>query len=303
MTGFSKQTVRALLRVVHSADERFSASKVLGDFSAAYGIGRRKGAGLLFDVDDKGRIREVLRAEGIDPSTDPAAWDQLSRARALDLGPNEKFASAPVKRHRVAVKALPGRPVRLAGEALLLPPACHLDLDGPAVARLLVHDTALLVENWECFDRIHAIDLDLSPAGANPLVIWRGDRSDTRADQALALLRALDVPVWAFVDYDPAGLLIADRLPRLAGILAPELERLERDLAQGLPERYREQIPIAAAALDASAHAAVQRLWGIIRRHGQALPQERYVVDTNASADTPARILAGPTATERTKSP
>lgn len=302
MAGLTKQTVRSLLRVVQSDDERFSGGKALTDFSHAYGVGRVKGAGLLFDADDKNRIRDVLRAEGIDPSTDPAAWAQLSRARALDLGPNEKFASAPVKRHRVAVKALPGRPIRLAGEALLLPPACHLDLDGAATAGLLAHDTALLVENWECFEHIHAIDLDLSPAGDNPLVIWRGDCSETRADHALALLRALDVPVWAFVDYDPAGLLIADRLPRLAGILAPELERLERDLARGLPERYREQLPIAAVALDASAHAAVQRLWGMIRRHGKALPQERYVLHDNASADAPARILDGPTAAESTRS-
>ncbi len=281
MTGFSKQTVRALLRVVQSADERFSTSKVLGDFSAAYGIGRGKGAGLLFDADDKARIREVLRAEGIDPSTDPAAWDRLSRARALDLGANEKFAAAPVKRHRVAVKALPGRAVRLASETLRLPPACHLDLDGSTAAGLLAHDTALLIENWECFDQVHVIDLDLTPAGDNPLVIWRGDRSDTRADAAIALLRALDVPVWAFVDYDPAGLLIADGLPRLAGVVAPEPERLARDIAKGLSERYEAQLPMAAAALDASLHEPVRRLWAIIRRYGRALPQERYILATD----------------------
>ena len=281
MSGLTKQTVRSLLRVVQSADERFSASKALGDFSTAYGIGRGKGAGLLFDANDKVRICEILRAEGIDPTTDPAAWDRLSRARALDLGPNEKFASAPVKRHRVAIKALPGRPVRLAGQALLLPPACHLDLDGPAVASLLAHDTALLVENWECFDRIHAIDLDLSPAGRSPLVVWRGDSSDTRADAAIALLRALDVPVWAFVDYDPAGLLIADGLPRLSGILAPEPDRLDRDLAAGLPERYREQLPMAAATLDASSNESVCWLWQIVRRHGTALPQERYIMNSD----------------------
>jgi hypothetical protein len=281
MTGLSKQTVRALLRVVQSADERFGASKALGEFSVAYGIGRGKGAGLLFDADDKIRIREVLGAEGIDPATDPAAWDRLSRARALDLGPNEKFASAPVKRHRVAIKALPGRPVRLAGQALVLPPGCHLDLDGASTAGLLAHGTAMVVENWECFSHIHAIDLDLSSVGENPIVIWRGDRSDTRADQALALLRALDVPVWAFVDYDPAGLLIADGLPRLAGVVAPEPERLARDIAEGLSERYEAQLPMAAAALDASLHEPVRRLWAIIRRYGRALPQERYILATD----------------------
>jgi hypothetical protein len=134
-----------------------------------------------------------------------------------------------------------------------------------------------LVENWEPFNRIDDVDLDFSPAGDNPLVIWRGDRSDTRVDHALALQRALEVPVWAFVDYDPAGLLIADGLPRLAGIIAPEPERLERDLGHGLPERYQVQLPMAAAALDASRSEPVRRLWAVIRRYGRALAQERYL--------------------------
>lgn len=279
MTDLTKQTVRALLRVVQSAEERFAASGVLKAFSADYRIGRSKGAGLLFAPEDKVRLREILRAEGIDPATDPAAWDEIARAEALRLGPDEKFASSPVKRQRVAIKTLPGKPLHLDGQALVLPPACHLDVDGPPVAGLLAHETVLLVENWEPFNRIHDTNLDLSRAGENPLIVWRGDRSDTRTDHALALLRALAVPVWAFVDYDPAGLLIADRLPRLAGIVAPEPERLERDLAHGLAERYQAQLPTAAAALDASRNEPVRQLWAILRRHGRALPQELYLVN------------------------
>jgi hypothetical protein len=277
MTDLPKQTVRALLRVVQSEDERFAASGVLKDFSAAYRTGSSKGAGLLFDQEDKARIREILTAEGIDPGTAPAAWDGISRARALHLGPDEKFASRPVKRQRVAIKTLPGRPLHIDGQALLLPPGCHLDVDGSMATDLLVHQTVLLVENWEPFNRIQDIELDLSAAGDNPLVVWRGDRSDTRTDHALALLGALDVPVWAFVDFDPAGLMIAAGLPRLAGIVAPEPERLERDLDHGLAERYQDQLPMAAAFLDACTCEPVRMLWAIIRRHGRALPQERYL--------------------------
>jgi len=83
------------------------------------------------------------------------------------------------------------------------------------------------------------------------LVIWRGDASATRTDQGLALIRALQRPTWAFVDFDPAGLLIAARLPGLAGIIAPAPRHLERDLEQGLRERYEGQLYMAAAALDA----------------------------------------------------
>jgi hypothetical protein len=195
----------------------------------------------------------------------------------MTAGLGGSFAATPVKRQRVAIKTQPGKPLHLNGRALILPPACHLDVEGPALAGLLAHDTVLLVENWEPFNRIQDVDVDLSLAGDNPLILWRGDRSDTRTDHALAFLRALDLPVWAFVDYDPAGLLIADGLPRLAGIVAPEPDRLERDLADGLPERYQAQLPMATAALDASGNEQVRALWAVIRRHGRALPQERYL--------------------------
>lgn len=279
MSGLSKQLVKALLRVIQSDVDRFSGSKVLRDFTDGYRIGRAKGAGLLFDQTDKARIMEVLEAEGIDPTTQPDAWDHLSRANATRLGPDEKFASAPVKRRRVAIKALPERPLLLDGRELMLPPACHLDVDGASIVTRLGHDTVLMVENWECFDRIHRVDLDFTPAGENPLVIWRGDGSATRTDHALELTRALDRPLWAFVDYDPAGLLIAARLPKLAGIIAPERERLERDLVHGLRERYEKQLPIAAQSLDADPRELIRQLWELIRGQGRALPQECYLSD------------------------
>lgn len=168
MSGFDKALVRALLRVVQSPEGRFAASRSLSAFSADYRIGQTKGAGLLFDAQDKARIGELLAAEGIAADTPPDAWDGIPRAQALDLGPNEKFAVAPVKRQRVALKTLPGRPLNLAGQALMLPPSCHLDAEGPVIAGRLDHGSVLLVENWECFDRIHAADLDLSPAVRTP---------------------------------------------------------------------------------------------------------------------------------------
>ncbi|WP_200157833.1 DUF7281 domain-containing protein [Allochromatium vinosum] len=280
MSGLSKTQVRALLRVVQSPETLFKASQVLREISEDYHLGYPKGASLVFEIEDKRQLRALLQAEGIDPQTDPSAWDGLSRAAALRLGPNEKLARTPVKRGRVAIKTLVGQPLRLAGDRLRLPPGCHLDVEAATVATLLDHRTVLLVENWECFERIHDVDLDLAPAGENPLVVWRGDASRTRPDHALALLEALDGPVWAFVDYDPAGLLIAVRLPRLAGLIAPSPERLEADLARGLAERYRDQLPQSGAVLDASEYESIRRLWALIQRHGRALPQEYYLRET-----------------------
>lgn len=278
MSRLSKPLVKALLRVIQSESERFSGSKVLRDFSDGYRIGGVKGAGLLFDQADKMRIAEVLSIEGIDPATPPDAWDQRTRADATRLGPDEKFASASVKRQRVAIKALTGRPLLLDGQEVMLPPACHLDADGPSIVGRIGHDTLLLVENWECFDRIDRVDLDFTPAGSNPLVIWRGDPSSTRTDHALALVQALARPVWAFVDYDPAGLLIAARLPGFAGVIAPPTSQLSQDLQNGLRDRYEEQLPMAASALDDDPRESIQRLWRVLRSSGRGIPQERYLL-------------------------
>jgi hypothetical protein len=66
---------------------------------------------------------------------------------------------------------------------------------------------------------------------------------------------------------------------------------LEQDLAQGLPRRYQDQLPGAAAALDGCDSELVCRLWAMLRRHGRALPQERYL-DGDSSQDADAAASA-----------
>ena len=258
------------------------------EFSDAYRIGRTKGAGLLFDAEDKARIGELLAAEGIAADISPDVWDGIARAQALRSGAGREVRRRPrSSARRVAIKTLPGRPLCLAGQALLLPPVLssgrRRPRDSPASSPTAA---SCLVENWESFDRIHDTDLDLSPAGENPLVLWRGDSSDTRADHALALLRTLGVPVWAFVDYDPAGLLIAAALPGLAGIIVPPPERLEADLARGLPGALSGPAPHGRCDPGCCTNEQVRGLWALIRRHGRALPQERYLIEPGQGGRT-----------------
>jgi hypothetical protein len=59
---------------------------------------------------------------------------------------------------------------------------------------------------------------------------------------------------------------------------------LEQDLAHGLPRRYQDQLPSAAAALDGCDSEPVRRLWAMLRRHGRALPQERYLAGDSQQA-------------------
>lgn len=272
------RSVQTLLRCVQSGLDRFPTSKTLEAFCAQYqDIGWQKGKTIYLSAEDREKIRAILRSEGIDPETPAAAWSGLSRTEALALGNNEKLARDPVKRRRVAVKALrPTEILWIGGEALRLPARAHLEVDYTAVD-VSPHDWIVVVENWEAFCDIHLAAERLLFPGSTPLVVWRGDASVSRADAMLAWVERLSQPVAAFVDYDPEGLVIARSLPRLQKIVAPPADELARLLGAGVRDRYLVQLQHCQKSLDAMRDLVVKPLWEIIRREGRALPQETFL--------------------------
>lgn len=84
------------------------------------------------------------------------------------------------------------------------------------------------------------------------------------------------MPVAAFVDYDPKGLVIANGLPRLERIISPPLLRLRELLeTKGLSDRYLLQVPYCQPLLDRS-EGPVRELWAVLHAAGRALPQEHF---------------------------
>ncbi|MEO6322452.1 MAG: hypothetical protein ABIR56_17355 [Polaromonas sp.] len=71
----------------------------------------------------------------------------------------------------------------------------------------------------------------------------------------MALLDGLALPVCALVDYDPAGLVIAQSLPHFAGLMAPPLPELVRALSGCTNHaRYRSRLVQAQAMLNNATH-------------------------------------------------
>lgn len=271
--------IQKLLRCIQSPDNRVPMSAALEAFCAEHPtVGYRQGRFYCMRPTDRETIAHLLRADGVAPDTAPDAWKGSTRAEALAFGHDEKLALQPVKRRRIAVKALrPGMPLDVGTGVMMLPPKCHLDVDYDELT-LVGHDWLIVVENWEAFNEIHLAAERLPFPGAAPLVVWRGDASGTRADAMLSWLSTLQQPVAAFVDYDPAGLVIASGLPRLETIVAPPLPQLQKLVrARGLHERFQEQLPGCLQALDAATHRDVRSLWAMIRAEGKALPQEIYL--------------------------
>ncbi|QTR50911.1 DUF7281 domain-containing protein [Candidatus Thiothrix anitrata] len=274
-----KNLIKRLLQICQSAEARFTRSKGLNQFQQDYNIGTVMGASLHFSPHDKSQIRALLlNTESIDAdTTDPTQWDGLSRTESLALGSNEKLTHSAVRQQRVAIKHLPQQALLLGGSRLVLPEGSNLDVNWQTIVQQSQHDTVLVVENWEAFERIHQAQLDFSLAGKNPLVVFRGSPV-YQQDHTIALLEALQRPVFAFVDFDPAGLMLAQSLPCFQDTILPPMTVLESHLqACTNHERYQKQLPQTAQALDSSQHATIAKAWEMLKHYGVALPQERFL--------------------------
>ncbi len=274
-----KRLIQTLVRICAITEERIqSPSSALLRFCTDYNIGRPKGASMHFSASDKERITAILKTEGIDPDVvKDLDWNSLTRANTLEYAPNEKMTSAAVRVGRVAIKSLPGQPLLIGGETIHLPAGANLDVSWSQVAERCGHEAVLLVENWECFERIHHVILDLSRAGENPLVLFRGSPI-YQQNSTVQLLNALALPAFAFVDFDPAGLLIAQGLPHFAGLIWPgESALIPALLAARNHDRYLEQLGQARDTLEVTTNADISACWALLRHYGAALPQEYFI--------------------------
>ncbi|HIC7214458.1 DUF7281 domain-containing protein [Burkholderia stabilis] len=267
-----------LLRVVQSEPviDKFHASATLRAFADETGIGVVQGKSIFFSANHKQRIKTWLAADNIDPDTSPDAWQKLGRIEALAIGPDEKWAGKAVRAHLISIKALKGQPLRVDGQPVYLPPLANLEWGCQQALETLRHDAVVVVENWETFERIDDLQVDMSPVSCNPLVLWRGGSSNASVGAATRFIEAYRRPVWSAPDYDPEGLAIASRLPHLAGVLAPQDDVLRRLLGESkMHDRYSAQLLSAKATLDQATNPDVKRLWAIVRTSANALPQER----------------------------
>lgn len=277
-----KQLIISLLNICHSENMLFNQNKNLLAFCQEYHLGRLDGKNLYFSAKDKQEIAALLLSEGIDAKTTYVeSFKDKTRAQTTQQANNEKLNTANVRLHRVAIKTFYNKPILWQHQAAnFLPLQAHLEIDYQKTAHLLAHQNVIVVENWESFNQIDDMALDFSGAGDNPLIVWRGEKEGVRADNALALLHILQKPVWACVDYDPSGLIIAQSLPFFVGMIKPNMAELREIFSnnKGLYSRYLKQLNQSQLSLDAATHPDIVQLWQMIREFGKALPQEFFIV-------------------------
>lgn len=266
-----------LLHICQGARQEYPCSKGLEYFCEEFGLGRRQGSKLFFTLTEIERIKAILLSQGgMDWRTDPQSLNDLTRAETSQISDNEKDTNRRVRDERVAIKTLAGKPLKLAQGDLMLPPGSNLDVNWRWVAEHARHDSVLVIENWECFEDSDYVDLIQGIEG-NPLILFRGDPACYRNDHSKMLLEALGLPVFAFVDFDPRGIVIAQSLPGFVSMIAPPADELNELLAKGNRERYLRQYSGIIGYLESLEDPGLRQIWGIISRHSKALPQETFV--------------------------
>ena len=268
----------AMQRIVSSDETRFAQSKKLLQLVEYYNLGSVKGNSVHFTEKHKEEMRGWLTDRGY--SLVPVDLKELERSEVLAHTPHEKAGGRAVKHNRISVKALPGKALRLFNEDLHLHEGTHLDVFWPEIKQVR-HDAILLVENYENFIGMHNTFFDFGGAYASPLIVYRGDKEESRVDYVLSFLAAQQLPVLAFMDADPAGVLMASRLPYLVGMVTPSIERLTEQLSSAKTRRndlWLQQYPQAASALDALTEGhPCHRLWQLLKQYQGGIVQERWL--------------------------
>lgn len=265
--SYTAHEIAFLQDLVAKGSGQKAASSTSRSLGQHYGMGQHIGSRFTFTEADAARARQMLVNANI--AIEPPSTG-LRRAEAGQNNPaREKAGTLPPHGDSIAVKAAHG----------------HCDLDGLPVATqgyqvltleqaLSVRaDVLLVVENLESLrflERNRWIDYESKAV----LAVFRGDRT-LRADVVARLIESSSAIVWAYFDFDPAGLGMSAKLPRLQRILLPPEAALIRTARQANQVHlYADQAGQWSRALTSDKRPMVQRPWKLLRQLRVGLAQE-----------------------------
>lgn len=271
--SFSSHQVLFLQRLVSERPLQRRAADVSRHFSEHYSLGTMVGRQVEYRDEHIRMAEALLRAHDLPVE---ALDVQASRADVAAFGGlSEKALSAAPHAGSIAVKCI--GTCMLDGSMLQTPAGSYLVVT-PEVGKRITCDRLLWVENLETFRQLERYDW-IDYRGLAVLAVYRGDSALSTGDAA-KFARDRTEPVWAFVDFDPAGLLIACALPakRLERVVLPDSTWL-REAARTSRGRqlYDDQEAKARAALERAEHPDVRSAWREMSMLRSGVTQERML--------------------------
>ncbi|MGB8417673.1 DUF7281 domain-containing protein [Paraburkholderia sp.] len=260
---------RFLQRLVEDRPDSRRSGEMTGFFANEYGIGRVVGRSVIYSPQDWHAAAQLLDNHGIPREKLPGSLRRGETSAYTGLS-EKSFGDAP-HANSVAVRVASGD-CRLATIPIVTPDGGYMVLQ-PADALAIQCDRMLVVENLDTFRflcRYRWIDF----RGLSTLVIYRGDRFFNTSD-ATRVIRARDEPVWAFFDFDPAGLALAAAIPRLERVVLPDHVWLRKITIESKRyDLFDKQVQQYAATLDGISHPDIASAWTMMKDLKRGYPQE-----------------------------
>lgn len=110
--------------------------------------------------------------------------------------------------------------------------------------------------------------------GGDVLAIFIGEPSLYKTADATAVLAARSEPVWCLPGFDPAGLALAARLPRLERLLLPPLEWLVKTAKrQRRDPHFKNAVEGHRGVLDSTDRPEIAAAWAALKQAGCGVSQ------------------------------
>jgi len=263
MADLSRVHMLAVHHLLRDRRDSVALSPTWRRIHQAFELGEPDGKQLRFDDQQRRLLREQAQlAWGFDPLAGIPEGDRRTvAASAID----EKIAPERPDARFVLLKGrLPPPLPELAPELSLRVPLDSIDPNG--ITQILV------IENLDSFDDWHAFVRPTELADA--LVLYRGHGGLARGTRRLLAGLSPHIPISVFPDWDPAGLFIAQTLPRADALLVPDLDQAL--LKKGSRAHFNRQHR-AAAHLDRADLHDWSRLWETMKTHGVSIKQQHML--------------------------
>lgn len=259
-----------LRRIAADKPSKGAASAVAVFFAAQHHIGYRLGRSCEYLPQHHDLAARLLATLKLPLAA--RAPGTLRCEAAETPGVSEKHRTLAPHRDSVAVKPVAGQCLLADGAPFTIPPESYAVLTVEQALRISTQ-RLLVVENLETFrllERYRWIDYQ----GLSVLAIYRGDQR-LRLDEAAAVVAQRSEPTWMFADFDPAGLAMAARLPRLERVVLPDTAWLaDTTRASRRDNLFANQFEQYGATLARECNPLIRPLWQLMNDLKLGLPQE-----------------------------
>lgn len=271
---FSANEIKFMQRLVAERPESRNCGEVAARLCEHFNIGVQSGSKVSYAERHFKLAQQTLENNGLPVSALPA---NASRSDVASFGGlSEKSFSLAPHSDSVAVQFV--GECKVAGHVMVTPPGAYLVMTLEEAMKVQC-ERILVVENLEPFRKIKAyrwIDFQ----GKNVMVVYRGDSIfSLRAAQSLVYDR--EEPIWAFMDFDLAGMKLAHHLGagRLERLLLPDTESLRKaaDTHRGRELFTSQETAFNDWGADEPVHPSLRQATTLVKELQSGVVQERML--------------------------